>query len=134
MHQHDDYSCGRVCVYMVTANLGGKVSRKWLKYLLQTNEASGTPQQNIINALRDFGYACNVTTDVGIRSIKRRLGKGLAIACVDDNQHWIVVRGLGKNRVYVADPLPLNPQYHSLTKFAQRVKNGSIIFVKRKGR
>jgi len=132
MHQYDDYSCGRVCAYMVTANLGGKVSRRWLRYLLNTDMYRGTPQKNLVTALRSFGYSCNVMSHGALRDIKNYLQRGyLAIACVDDNMHWIVVRGFGKGRVYVADPWPLNPKYHTLEKFNERIKHGSVIFVRR---
>ncbi len=141
MHQTDDYSCGRVCAYMVTANFGVRRNRRWLRFLLKTDFNKGTFQKDLVLALRKFDFACSVHSTIGgpfpkatiKRLLNHWLNKGyLAIACVDDNDHWIVVRALRGDRVYIADPDWTAPKYHTLTKFYERVKKGSIVFVKRK--
>lgn len=140
MHQTDDYSCGRVCAYMVTANFGVRGNRKWLRYLLKTDFNLGTFQKDLVKALRKFKFVCSPHAsksfyNVAVLSdlLEKYLDAGyLAIACVDNNDHWIVVRAIRNNRVYIADPDWTAPKHHHLVKFFERVKDGSIVFVKRK--
>lgn len=141
LHQNDEHSCGAVSAYMVTANFGVKRSRKWIRYLLKTDFNLGTYQKDLVKALRRFKFKCSVhsfinefPTALGLqRLLSNYFNNGyLAIACVDDNQHWIVLRALGDNRVYIADPNPYSPKYHTLDKLYGRIKNGSIVFVKHK--
>jgi len=126
---------------MVTAAFGVKRNRRWLRYLLKTDFNKGTFQKDLVTALRKFDFKCAVRSFTNIMpsriGIKKLLNEYLhngylAIACVDSGDHWIVIRALRGDRVYVADPDWTAPKYHSLTKFYERVKNGSIVFVKRK--
>lgn len=139
MHQNDDYSCGKICTYMVIAAFGER-RRKLLRWVLKTDWNLGTFQKDLIKALRYQGFSCHVKSFVNtwwtgpriIREFKSYFNNGyLAVACVDNNQHWIVVRGIKGNRVYVADPDLFGPEYHTLTKFIERIKLGSVVFVKK---
>ena len=141
MNQYDDYSCGRICAYMVTAAFGVKQQRKYLRRLLKTDFNMGTYQKDLVLALRRFNFMCSVktlaTNDESPSEVKRLLKhyfeRGyIAVASVDNGEHWIVVRGLRKNRVYIADPDPYGVRYHSLSKFYRRIKLGSLVFVKRR--
>ena len=138
MNQYDDYSCGRICAYMVTAAFGVRQQRKYLRRLLKTDFNMGTYQKDLVSALRRFGFRCSVktlaTNDESLPQVKRLLKhyfeKGyIAVASVDNGEHWIVVRGLRNERVYIADPDPYGAKYHSLVKFYSRVRLGSLIFV-----
>lgn len=130
-----------MCAYMATAAFGVKRNRRLLKYLLKTDLNFGTFQKNIIRALRKFKFRCSVVsfandmpTEAGVKKLLSKYFKNgyLGIACVDDNEHWIIVRGIRKSRVYIADPEIQAPKYHTLSNFYKRVKLGSIIFVKGK--
>lgn len=141
MNQYDDHSCGRICAYMVTAAFGVRQQRKYLRQLLKTDFNMGTYQKDLVLALRRFGFMCSVktlaTNDESQATVKRWLkhyfDKGyIAVASVDKGEHWIVVRGLKNDRVYVADPDPYGVKYHSLATFYSRIRLGSLVFVKRR--
>jgi len=123
---------------MVTAAFGIRRQRKYLKRLLKTDLNEGTYQKDLVEALQRFGFKTQIVSLANKKdklTIKSALAhffsEGyLAVACVDDNNHWIVVRGMRNGRVYIADPDPYGVRYHTLQKFYERVKNGSFIFVK----
>lgn len=139
LHQSDDYSCGKACAYMVTAAFGVRQQRRYLRKLLKTDLNMGTYQKDLVAALKTFGFRCQIVSFANKKdkiTIKSALAhffaeEYLAVACVDNNNHWIVVRGMRNGRVYIADPDPYGVKYHTLQKFYERVKNGSMVFVKR---
>jgi hypothetical protein len=102
----------------------------------------GTFQNDIIKALRAYDFGCIPKSLVDSKTFNKEKVKALfslffkkgylAVACVDDGQHWILVRGMKRSRVYIADPDWCAPRYHNIDTFYRRIKNGSVIFVRPK--
>lgn len=132
--QYDDYSCGRVCLEMVMDNFDIDFYYRKFYALLKTNHKKGTNQTNIINVLKAFGFKTKVKSfakkSSKVKDLEPLRDGWLGIACVDNNYHWIVLRGLGKRVVYVADPLNDLLNFHTLQGFKNRIKSGSIVYAK----
>lgn len=137
MYQHDDYSCGLVCAQMVTEAFGSKIHKDLMAFIMNTEQSRGTFQADLVHGLKLLKFSRKVVSlvnkPVSIRQIRSRIASGhLAICCVDANDHWIVLRGIKGNRIYVADPIPKSRKFHSLDSFKSRIVGGSIIFIKPK--
>lgn len=148
LYQNSDYTCGSTCAAMVVGAFGIRNNKRLLRKLLLTDFNEGTFQRDLSNGIRLFGPLVagrkfSVATKSFIDEVKfppdqiyctfeSYFSKGyLAIACVDDGQHYIVVRGIRNSRVYIADPEMFSPKYMTLTKFAKRIKKGSAVFIKK---
>jgi ABC-type bacteriocin/lantibiotic exporter with double-glycine peptidase domain len=120
-----------------------------LNAFLQCSPERGTYQKDLVRALRistqylstplttkivSMAKSENRATRLVMPTIQQYLDAGwLGIACVDFNQHWVVIRGIRGKRIYLADPDPNGVKYTTINKFKHRLGAGSIVFVKTKG-
>ena len=151
MHQNDDYSCGAISVFMVVSALSGfpstlseiKNHQKALLMLLKTNPETGTYQNDMVRALKTYSRYRNPKKPykIVVRSFAKKpptrklleeyLNKGyIGVGCVDVNNHWLVIRGIKGNRVYVADPDRNGVRQCLIDICLSRLHKGSIVFVK----
>lgn len=109
--------------------------------LLNTNPKNGTNQSSLYQAFKYADYKVKVVS-LANRALRKKdlepLKNGwLGIACVNNNTHWVVLRGFGNKRgygskfVFVADP-DSEFQSHFYDTFKDRIRKGSILYVRPK--
>lgn len=137
LRQRDDISCGPTCAYMVAEAFGKRGKRKALRRWLKTDKNLGTHQKDLIAGFRRVGLRSNVWSFAADYPGEQLLAgllqdafdsNDLVVACVDNSEHWIVLRGIVGKRIYVADP-DNEIRYHTLRKLTERLRNGSLVFV-----
>ncbi len=131
IYQNDDYSCGRCCVYMIAERFGiDKSHRPVMSELLNTDRNSGTYQKDIIATLNVYGLTTKVFSETyaTLQAMKAQVKKKRILICYVDSDHWIVVRGFSKSRVYIADPAS-KKTYININTFKKRIVKGSFISI-----
>ena len=106
---------------------------------LEITPETGTRQVGIVRAARAYGLSVKEVSFANrkpsLRNIKSKLGKGyLGVCSVDNNSHWMVLRGIRPRSVFVADPNPRAPKRQLLRTVLTRLSKGSIIWLKRSRR
>lgn len=134
-HQPDDFSCGRSSVVMVLWAFGIGFDPEELDEQLEISPETGTRQAGIVQAARFYGLSVKEVSFANrkpsLRNIKSKLSKGyLGVCSVDNNGHWIVLRGIRPKSVFVADPNPKAPKRQLLRTVLTRLSKGSIIWVR----
>lgn len=101
-------SCGAACVKNALRLLGTRVTEAKCRRLCGTTD-DGTDEQEILAGLRALGYGgaiINTTDDVAaLAGLDRHLQAGRpVIACVDLDDHWVLVCDTDPDGVIVHDP------------------------------
>jgi hypothetical protein len=103
--------------------------------MLGTSPEGGTFQTAIVRMAKAFKCSVKEASFANrrpsIRNIKYRLDKGyIGICAVDANEHWIILRGMSGQVVYIADPDPNAPKRQLWRTFLRRITKGSIIWIR----
>lgn len=135
IQQKDEISCGEKCVLMTLRRFGIKTHKQKVQKILKTKKNDGTYQKDIVAALKYFKLDYFVVSLLN----KKRGGftsppvngryKTHAICCVDNNGHWLIVRGFTQKSILIADPALSGFSRMSFDKFNERLRGGSCIFV-----
>jgi len=104
--QHDASDCGSTCLRIITKYYNKEISAQLIRDLCNTDR-EGSSIASMVNAgnkigLNTIGIKCTIErTDKVLPSIKEL---NLPIICHWNNNHFVVVYKLSKNKVYIADP------------------------------
>lgn len=102
--QLDDYSCGSRSAYMILRHFGHRMPHAWVKYVLGTNEKSGTNKKPLRALFRRKGLSARIQRDMGFKDLRKALGRGAVVLVDVDGDHYAVVHGVGDKYVHIADP------------------------------
>jgi ABC-type bacteriocin/lantibiotic exporter with double-glycine peptidase domain len=102
--QLDDYSCGTQCAMSILEYFRFEYTASELKKALGTTKRSGTRDDRIIAFMREHGLKARRTSRVGPAWLDAAIRRGSPVLASVDGDHWIVIYGIGPERVYVSDP------------------------------
>jgi predicted double-glycine peptidase len=112
--QQQDYSCGAAALatmakYYFRDNVTEKeVLTLALKGLTakerEDREKNGLSMDDLFNAAKEMGYQATVY-DLGIKKIKELQAPIIVRTIKDDYKHFVVLRGVVEDRVWLADPI-----------------------------
>lgn len=128
--QLDDYSCVAHAVRSVLAHVGVPVPRtRHLKYLLGTNEDTGTDDAAVITYLRMRGVRAYAEPSLPVKKLRELLARGHLVLCDVDGDHVALVHGMDRNDVHLADPSVVRCPGRSqpLTDFRERFGRSGIV-------
>jgi ABC-type bacteriocin/lantibiotic exporter with double-glycine peptidase domain len=103
--QADTFSCGAQCALAVLEYYGVELTIDTVLRRLGTDN-EGTTDSALRRLFRGYGLGVRSVTD-GTRShLERAIGDGSPVIVSVDRRspHWAVVYGIGRGRVYIADP------------------------------
>jgi hypothetical protein len=127
--QARNYSCGYACALMVARYFRPEVRGRDLFDRLGTG-LDGTRQTAIVRELRADGLRANVRYDVDFARLCREIDRNkLVIGYLFDIDHWVVLYGygLGPDRVFVADPRPMEACEQPWERYADRLRDFGIV-------
>lgn len=101
--QHDETDCGAACIASIAKYYGKRVSINRIRYYAGT-DAMGTSGLGIVKGAENLGMSCK-----GMLSDTRELNPDIPFPVIchvkkDVIDHFVVVYGLKRNKVIVADP------------------------------
>jgi ABC-type bacteriocin/lantibiotic exporter with double-glycine peptidase domain len=118
--QLDFYSCGARSTYMALRHFGSRRGYAGVERDLQTT-TDGTYETHVIRVLRESGLRAGRRRGMKMADLERLLARGgVLIAAVDDGGHYMVVHGLDRQSVRVADPSILSLRRVSRARFRAR--------------
>lgn len=100
VRQRADYDCGAAAFACVTRYWEGR-GRK-----IKSHPINGTPIDQMEPALLSAGY-CVQGGNMEVSDLRHHTRAGRPVLCLiqsDGCGHWVVVRGVNRGRVYIADP------------------------------
>ncbi len=104
IRQADDYDCGSAAVAAVDTFHGARRRAPWNL----SNRTDGMSPDTVAALLRAMGYrVLSGPMVAGLADLHHYTRAGLPVLCpitVDAGGHWVVVRGVGRGRVYLHDP------------------------------
>jgi predicted double-glycine peptidase len=102
--QDNDWSCGACSVHMVLRHFG--VTQRYRKTVrdLGSSPAHGTNVGDMIAVLRDAGLRVGYRPNLGMRRLCDALSNDAVVLVHLDGDHFGVVHGADRTRVYLADP------------------------------
>lgn len=102
--QIDGYSCGVQSTRMVLEYFGHKYRATAVKRMIRTTRG-GTSDENIISVLREHGLRCSAFAGQSRTRLVRAIrANAPVIVALDDERHFGVVYGYGRDAIYLADP------------------------------
>lgn len=101
--QTDDYSCGSRAVEAVLDWADLCTPHALLKYQLKTRPEHGTTVSRIIAVLRNSGLRVGYRPKLSWRGLVHALKNGAVVLAHCDGDHWVVVFGVDRTHVHVAD-------------------------------
>jgi len=98
--QPDEMDCGATCIRIIAKYYGRSISLPKLRTLTETTR-QGSSLRNIVNAAEKIGFRT-----LGVRISIEKLEKEAPLPCIVhwNQEHFLVVYKITKNRVYVSDP------------------------------
>lgn len=105
--QETEYSCGAASVVNALRALGKRVTEREVRKLADTDH-NGTDEVGVMQALRAYNYQASEyiskSRHVAWRWLCGAISQGsVAIICVDQSQHWVVVIAIATDRVILID-------------------------------
>ncbi len=99
-HQPDQMDCGPTCLRMVAKHYGRTISLEKLRRISETTRA-GSSLQGISFAAESIGFKT-----LGVKIDFKNLLENAPLPCIVfwNNNHFVVVYKIKKNKVYIADP------------------------------
>jgi len=98
--QRDDFSCGSAVYTCVTRYWEGRGRR------LKADPLHGTPPDQLEPAFRGAGYYV-VSGEMDVSDLRFHVGQGRPVVALIQSEgtgHWVVVRHVTRQRVYLMDP------------------------------
>jgi ABC-type bacteriocin/lantibiotic exporter with double-glycine peptidase domain len=118
--QPDWFTCGARSTFMVMKHFGSRRGYERVERDLQTT-TDGTYETHVIRVLRESGLRAGRRRGMKMADLERLLARGgVLIADVDDGGHYMVVHGLDRQSVRVADPSFLSLRRVSRARFRKR--------------
>ena len=108
-HQHTDYTCGPTALEMVFDHFKKHVKERTIARIARTTKKYGTFHKGMIDAARKEGFYCYVHENASISQVRHFLDEGLPVIVhykepVDNDGHYAVAVGYGKNALVLNDP------------------------------
>lgn len=114
--QVQDFDCGKAAVKTLFKTMGIELEEKILQAILRTNEASGTPPKNILQALRFAGLEFVEMLGSTVSDIENKIKEGYYCLVVYqawgspeehktlESGHYSLAYGYDDSSVHLADP------------------------------
>jgi ABC-type bacteriocin/lantibiotic exporter with double-glycine peptidase domain len=121
--QARNYACGFASALMVMRHFDIDLPGRELFSALGTAR-DGTGQSAIVRVLRENGLRANLRYDLDFERLRRCIDAGKPlIGYLDDEEHWLVIYGYGREprRVFVADPEPGKSCEHPWESYGPRL-------------
>jgi ABC-type bacteriocin/lantibiotic exporter with double-glycine peptidase domain len=100
--QMGDFTCAPVCVLMVLRHFGRRATLGSVKRALGTDE-DGTYIGPMLAYLRKRGLVAS-SRRMGVRDLEAALARGAVVIATVDGDHVVVVHGIDRRHVHLADP------------------------------
>ncbi|MBZ0178088.1 MAG: C39 family peptidase [Melioribacteraceae bacterium] len=106
--QLDRYSCAAQTVKSVLDYYGKHLTVPEIIRLLGTDSKEGTDTGPILNLLQELGFNYSVEENADLTKIRKYLAKGIPLLItVDDWEHWVLIYGISKKKIFLIDSHPL---------------------------
>ena len=109
--QKKEYTCAAACLRMIFMYFGTKKREGTITRALGTNKEYGTPNSNVINLARKYGFYCYVHEEVaGINQVRDFIDLKLPIIVNyqeprENIGHFAVVVGYTSDEIVLHDPV-----------------------------
>jgi ATP-binding cassette subfamily B protein len=122
--QEDEYTCGPVCLKMVSEFYHKKYSKAFLKKLARTTESHGTSTKNMESVMKRLGFTVVTQRNSTLKDIEMfiTLGHPVVVLYTEPGTwaHYGVVTKITKHHVYIHDPYRKPLEMFTRKAFAQR--------------
>ena len=114
--QKDRYSCGSRSLFCIAKYF--EVVNSWWEVKTLTKElvvdiTKGINGNEMKGLIHTVGLKYKTIKNVTLRKIKNSIEWEIPIICtVDDESHWLVIKGIDEEYVYINDPALITPQVY----------------------
>lgn len=106
--QLDRYSCAAHAVKSILDFYHKSLSIPEIIKLLGTDSKEGTDTDPILNLFRQLGFDFTIEENADLNTIRTYLTQKIPLLItVDDWEHWVVIYGISRDKVFIIDSHPL---------------------------
>jgi ABC-type bacteriocin/lantibiotic exporter with double-glycine peptidase domain len=100
--------CGPASLKMVLSTYGINISEDYLAKITRSSRIRGCDEENIVKAVKEFGFKGYVKQNSSINEVKKLLKKRIPVIVnwfsPEQAGHYSVVIGFDKGKIVLADP------------------------------